>query len=70
MTWGETLITAAQAGELAGRQPATIRSWVLRGWLAPAGNHGRTRLYRTRDVLQAERDTRARDSRDMPVRGN
>lgn len=61
MTWGETLVTATEAAELAQRGPATIRQWVRRGWLqAVPQRRGRARLYRARDVLEVERDARRR----------
>lgn len=69
-----TWLTAAQAAEHATRARrllsagaaavtrATIRDWVRRRHLTPAGlaDDGRTHLYRLGDVAQAERATRAR----------
>jgi hypothetical protein len=69
-----TWLTAAQAAEHATRARrllsagaaavtrATIRDWVRRHHLEPAGlaDDGRTHLYRLADVAQAERATRAR----------
>lgn len=69
-----TWLTAAQAAEHATRARnllsagaaavtrATVRDWVRRGHLQPAGlaDDGRTRLYRLGDVAQAEKATRAR----------
>lgn len=58
------LITAELAADEAGVSPATIRKWVQRGHLPPAGTQGRRRLYRLEDVFAAERTThRARGGR-------
>ncbi|UXY28849.1 helix-turn-helix domain-containing protein [Streptomyces sp. HUAS TT20] len=51
------LITAELAAEEAGVTPATIRKWVQRGHLRPAGTQGRRQLYRLEDVFAAERTT-------------
>lgn len=69
-----TLLTGAQAAEHATRARrlltagaaavtrATIRDWVRRNHLAPAGlaEDGRSHLYRLGDVARAERATRGR----------
>ncbi|MFE0270828.1 MerR family transcriptional regulator [Streptomyces sp. NPDC058992] len=68
-----TMLTTAQAAEHADRArqaltdgaaritPATVRKWVTRGHLAPAGLDERRRpLYRLADVAHAEQSTRAR----------
>ncbi|GAA2395809.1 hypothetical protein GCM10010420_21690 [Streptomyces glaucosporus] len=52
---GAPLITAELAADEAGVTPATIRKWVERGHLRPAGAQGRRRLYRLEDVFAAER---------------
>ncbi|MGW2746962.1 helix-turn-helix domain-containing protein [Streptomyces sp. NPDC001450] len=58
------LITAELAAAEAGVSPATIRKWVQRGHLRPAGTQGRRQLYRLEDVFAAERATyRARAPR-------
>ncbi|MFE9737324.1 MerR family transcriptional regulator [Streptomyces sp. NPDC006477] len=67
------LYTATQAAEHATRwrrllsagaaevTPATVRSWVTRGHLAPAGlDHRRHPLYAHVDVARAELATRSR----------
>lgn len=51
----EQLITAAAAAGIARVSPSTIRNWVLRGHLQPAGRDGRRHLYRVVDVLRAAR---------------
>ncbi|MDX6362036.1 MAG: hypothetical protein QOC85_1039, partial [Streptomyces sp.] len=48
------LITAELAADEVGVTPATIRKWVQRGHLRPAGTEGRRRLYRLEDVFAAE----------------
>jgi len=51
------LITAELAAGEAGVTTATIRKWVQRGHLRPAGAQGRRRLFRLEDVFAAERTT-------------
>ena len=51
------LITAELAAGEAGVTTATIRKWVQRGHLRPAGTQGRRRLFRLEDVFAAERTT-------------
>ncbi|MEU9875122.1 helix-turn-helix domain-containing protein [Streptomyces phaeochromogenes] len=51
------LITAELAADEAGVTTATIRKWVQRGHLRPAGAQGRRRLFRLEDVFAAERTT-------------
>ncbi|WP_405544644.1 helix-turn-helix domain-containing protein [Streptomyces phaeochromogenes] len=51
------LITTELAADEAGVTTATIRKWVQRGHLRPAGTQGRRRLYRLEDVFAAERTT-------------
>ncbi|MCZ4506869.1 helix-turn-helix domain-containing protein [Streptomyces sp. ActVer] len=51
------LITAQLAADEAGVTTATIRKWVQRGHLRPAGTQGRRRLFRLEDVFAAERTT-------------
>ncbi|WP_419666681.1 helix-turn-helix domain-containing protein [Streptomyces sp. 2-1] len=51
------LITAELAADEAGVTTATIRKWVQRGHLRPAGTQGRRRLFRLEDVFAAERTT-------------
>ncbi|MFD5964771.1 helix-turn-helix domain-containing protein [Streptomyces sp. NPDC060311] len=53
-----TLLTGALAAVEAGVSPATIRKWVQRGHLSPAGRQGRAQLFRLEDVFAAERDAR------------
>lgn len=58
-TRGDGLLTTAQAAAIAGAKAATIRSWVARDHLRPAGlaENGRP-LYRREDVIAAERTVR------------
>lgn len=59
-TRGDGLLSTAQAARLAGRSPATIRSWAHRGHIAPAGLDERGYpLYRAESVRAAERAVRA-----------
>ncbi|MFF4015334.1 helix-turn-helix domain-containing protein [Streptomyces sp. NPDC001843] len=51
------MITSELAATEAGVTPATIRKWVQRGHLRPAGTQGRRQLYRLEDVFAAERAT-------------
>ncbi|MGW3944475.1 helix-turn-helix domain-containing protein [Streptomyces phaeochromogenes] len=51
------LITTELAADEAGVTTATIRKWVQRGHLRPAGTQGRRRLFRLEDVFAAERTT-------------
>lgn len=58
------LITGKQAAEQAGVRPGTIRQWVNRGLLAPAGRTADGHnLYRLLDVARAELSTRDRARR-------
>jgi DNA-binding transcriptional MerR regulator len=52
-------VTTAQAAALCRVEPATVRSWVFRGYLVPHGRRGRFRLG---DVDVAERMVRERES--------
>lgn len=52
------LVTGATAAREAGVEPCTIRKWVQRSYLTPAGRQGRSHLYRLADVFAAERRTR------------
>ncbi|MGW7613752.1 helix-turn-helix domain-containing protein [Streptomyces sp. NPDC054766] len=51
------MVTSELAAAEAGVTSATIRKWVQRGHLRPAGAQGRRRLYRLEDVFAAERTT-------------
>lgn len=52
------LLTGALAALEVGVSAATIRKWVQRGDLRPAGKQGRAMLFRLEDVFAAERNTR------------
>ena len=55
----DSLITTAEAATLCGVTAETIRVWVHRGILSPAGLSEKKRnLYRLIDVAKAERMTR------------
>lgn len=57
-------VTTAEAAALAGVRPVTIRTWRLRGHLAPASYDGKGRpRYRALDVAKAEAATRERARR-------
>lgn len=59
-TRGDGLLTTAQAAEMVRASPATIRSWVNRGYLSAWGvDHGR-KLYLRESVREAERAVRER----------
>lgn len=56
---GDGLLTTAEAAQMVGRKPATIRSWRHRGWLEPQGLDERNRpLYARQAVRAAERRVR------------
>jgi DNA-binding transcriptional MerR regulator len=56
------LLTAREAADLCGVQPATIRDWVRREEITPTARNGRTgeNLFLEVHVLLAERRIRAR----------
>lgn len=55
----ESLVSSAEAANLAGVKVDTIRKWRERGHLEPAGLTAKGRpLYRWIDVAKAERATR------------
>jgi len=55
MTHGHgPLITTADAAQLAGVAPATVRDWQRRGLLKARGRRGRSSLWAADDVLDAE----------------
>lgn len=58
----DPLVTTAQAAELHGVDPATIRSWASRGLLVAERRDGRSPLYRLSDVDSAEHLSRTRDT--------
>lgn len=63
-----TLWSTTEAAQAARVKPGTVRNWVLRGHLAPAGLDDSNRpLYRAIDVIHAERKTRVRARRTIPV---
>ena len=57
-------ITATQGARELRVKPATVRQWVHRGYLSPAGTRGRAHLFRRVD-LEVARD-RARDNARRP----
>lgn len=50
---GDGLLTTAEAAQLAGVAPVTIRQWRNRGWLAPQGLDERNRPLHTREAVRA-----------------
>lgn len=62
----EVYLTTAQAAQLAGVKPETIRKWVEREHLAPVGRDPRGRMVFTQlAVARAEEKTRERARRDV-----
>lgn len=61
---GEDLFTAEEAADQVGVKRQTIYTWVNRGYLKPAGQRGRHKLFRLEDVFRAEatRDRRKRQN--------
>lgn len=59
----DTLVTATEAAEDCGVSLSCIANWVKRGYLKASGLEGKRKLYRLRDVAEAERATRNRDRR-------
>lgn len=47
------LLTTAEAAQLAGRKPVTIRQWRNRGWLAPQGLDERGYPLHTPEAVRA-----------------
>ena len=63
----ESLVTTAEAANLAGVKVATIWKWVQRGHLKVAAHTERGRpLYRLIDVARAERKIRDHARRTFP----
>lgn len=56
-------VTTREAAALAGVSPATIRSWVAKGWLAPLpvlDPSRRHHLFKPDEVVRCEHDHRSR----------
>ena len=73
MSGPEDHLTVAEAAQLTGRSPATIRSWHHRGLLPLAGTTASrqgspSNTYRRADVLQAWKATGQRNARRAPRR--
>jgi predicted site-specific integrase-resolvase len=58
-----SLVTTAEAAELAGVSVGAIRIWVHRGHLTPVGRERGRLMYRWIDVAKAELATRKRARR-------
>lgn len=53
----ESHVTTQQAADRVRRKPATIRSWVNRGWLKPINPDDKgAKYFRVVDVLRCDRD--------------
>jgi excisionase family DNA binding protein len=62
-------LTTAEAAHLAGVSPSTVRMWVARGKLAPAGHQPDGRpLYWQTDVARVEKATRKGARRNVGLR--
>jgi len=60
-TWvGPSTLSTADAGRAVGVSAATIRQWVVRGYLTPVGRQGRSHLFTASDVIKVDRLTRSR----------
>ena len=67
-TRGDGFITTAQAAQMIGVKPPTIRSWRHRGWLEPQGLDERNRpLYTRQAIREAERRVRENGLRTSGV---
>lgn len=53
-----TTMTTDEAAEIAGVKPATIRSWVMRGWLEPVRRGAKPLRFRYDDVARVQREHR------------
>lgn len=50
------VLTMAEAAVIVGRDPATLRDWIRKGWLTPLRLPGSRRVWTTgRDVRETER---------------
>lgn len=53
----EAHVTTTQAADRVRRKPATIRSWVNRGWLRPINPDDKgAKYFRVVDILRCDRD--------------
>lgn len=66
----EPLLTTAEAAQLCGVNPGTVRQWVNRGHLTPVGRlpAGGELMFRQIDVARAEARTRRHARRDITLR--
>lgn len=51
-------VTTDEAAEIAGISPATVRSWVMRGWLEPVRRGAKPLRFRYEDVARAQAEHR------------
>jgi predicted site-specific integrase-resolvase len=53
------IVTTEEAAEIAGISPATIRGWVLKGWLTPVRRGAKPLRFNYDDVAQVQREHRS-----------
>ena len=51
-------VTTEEAAEYAGVSPATLRGWVLKGWLEPVRRGAMPLRFHYEDVARAQREHR------------
>jgi predicted site-specific integrase-resolvase len=52
-------VTTEEAAEIAGVSPATIRGWVLKGWLSPLRRGAKPLRFRYDDVARVQAEHRS-----------
>lgn len=51
-------VTTDEAAQIAGVQPVTIRSWVMKGWLEPLRRGAKPLRFEYADVARVQREHR------------